>query len=141
MVKAKDAEIVTLKAQLKDAQDPAIINANIVDRLSVISKAKVLMGDKWTAGASTTEQMRREVVSSKVGDKAKAWDDKEIAACFEGLHMPTFSQNKDNGRAPIDDAIAAFGRPGQGFTTLQEGQDADMFCRELRSPVLRQRLL
>ena len=120
-IKAKDAEVATLKAQVKDAQDPAKRNAEIVDRLGVISKAKAFLGDKWIAGDKPTGEIRREVVAARVGDKAKEWTDAQVESAFESLQTPTFSQNRDSSaRSAIDDAVAAFGRPGGGYTTVQD---------------------
>jgi hypothetical protein len=126
-IKAKDAEIVTLKKQVTDAQAEMTadkLDARVVDRLGVISKAKAFLGDKWTAGGKNTQEIRKEVVAAKVGDAAKAWDDKQIEAAFVSLQVPTFSQNRqhDGARTPIDDAVLAFGRPGNGYTNLQDAK-------------------
>lgn len=126
-IKAKDAEIATLKKQVTDAQaeiSPEKQDARVIDRLSVISRAKAFLGDKWVSGGKSTAEIRKEVVAGKVGDVAKGWDDHQVEAAFHSLQVPTFSQNRDQGgpqqRSPIDDAITAFGRPGQGYTTIQD---------------------
>lgn len=122
-LRAKDAEVAAARAQLKDAQDemsPDKLDARVVDRLSVVGKAKAFLGDKWTAGGKNTLEIRREVVAAKVGDAAKGWNDQQVEAAFATLQVPTFSQGRVPERSPIDDAVSVFGRPGGGYTTVQD---------------------
>jgi len=124
-IKSKDAEIVTLKQQVTDAQaelSPEKQDARVIDRLQVISRAKAFLGDKWSAASKTTNEIRKEVVTAKVGDVAKGWDDRQVEAAFASLQVPSFAQPKDGQRSPIDDAVAAFGRPGAGYTTVADAR-------------------
>lgn len=113
-LKAKDAEIATLKSQLKDAElTPEKLDAMVADRQSVIDKAlKILAKDKPQIKGKTIADVRRQVVNSKLGDVAKDWDDNMIAASFNTLTAGIKSD-------PVDHARSAF-----GHTQPLVGQDS-----------------
>ena len=121
----KDAEVVTLKQQLKDAQDqlsPEKQDARVRDRMSTIMKAKQMMGDAFKIDGLTVAQIRRAVVESRMGDAAKDWTDPQIEASFNTLQTSAQRMgNKDN-RTAIDDAVAAFGRPGPGYMSVADAK-------------------
>lgn len=110
-IKAKDAELVTLKQQLKDATDPAKLDALVRDRSDVFTKARALVGDGLKIDGKTAEQVRREVVTTKLGDVAKDWDDKQVAASFN-----TLTAGVRGSGGTVEDAARIFsGRPGGGY--------------------------
>lgn len=91
---AKDAEIVTLKKQVEDAViTPAKLDQLVKDRHEIIERAKSLIGDKLVVDGKTVEDMQRQVVDLRVGDKAKGWTADQVAASFNTLAPPA----KDNG--------------------------------------------
>jgi hypothetical protein len=86
-IKAKDAEIATMKSQLKDAEmTPEKLDAMVKDRQVVIDKAKAVLGDSKlkTDGVSLAD-IQKQVVAAKLGDVAKEWDANQITASFNTL--------------------------------------------------------
>jgi hypothetical protein len=107
-VKAKDAEIVTLKKQLDDAKitpeklrDAARAYQTVCDQAKRLLPALVADGKDEIA-------IRREVVNAKLGDAAKAWDDGQVKVSFETLAAALPAQQQDS--APPTD--------GGGFRDL-----------------------
>jgi hypothetical protein len=86
-IKGKDAEIATLKTQLKDAEmTPEKLDAMVKDRQIVIDKAKAVMGDsKLKTDGMAMADIQKQVVAAKLGDVAKDWDANQIAASFNTL--------------------------------------------------------
>ena len=102
-IKTKDALILTLQQQLKDAMDPARRDAELADRDLVRNKARALMGSTFKVDGKEIADMRREVVLAKSGvQSAKDWGDTEIKAVFE--HLTADVKQRD----PINDARTAF---------------------------------
>jgi uncharacterized protein len=107
-VKAKDALIATLQAQLKDATDPNKLDAQLADRDVARQKARALMGGTFKADGRSIADIKREVVVAKSGvAAARNWGDAEIAAVFDHL-AASVGQPQRNAFA---DASAAFGSP------------------------------
>jgi uncharacterized protein len=85
-MKTKDALILTLQTQLKDATDPAKLDIQLADRDAVRAKARVVMSNAFKVDGKKIEDIRREVVIAKSGvPSAKDWGDAEIKAVFEHL--------------------------------------------------------
>jgi hypothetical protein len=81
----KDAEIVTLKSQLKDSElTPAKLDALVKDRSIVADKAKALLPTVVVDGKSVGEIMKQ-VVDAKIGDAAKDWKEDMIKVSFDTL--------------------------------------------------------
>lgn len=81
---ARDAEIVTLKQQLEDAKvSPAALRAAAKDYAAVCDKAKALKVE--FAEDADADAIMRAVVDAKMGDAAKDYDAKEVAAAFAVL--------------------------------------------------------
>jgi hypothetical protein len=108
-LKTKDALIATLTQQLKDAQDPAKLDAVLADRDVARTKARVLMGGTFKTDNKSIADMKREVVVAKSGvAAARNWGDVEVAAVFDHLAAsvgPTQTH-------PFQDASSAFASPG-----------------------------
>lgn len=102
---AKDAavaaEIADLKKKLADAASPATLDKHVSDRAALVASAKVLH-DKVTIDGKTNAEIRREVVSAKLGEKAKDWADEAISTAFET--MASFADTKGDKKG---DALAA----------------------------------
>jgi hypothetical protein len=111
-IKAKDAEIVTLKKAVEDARlKPEQIDAMVRDRADVFSKAKLVLGDSYKFEGKTVEDARRAVVSAHLGDVAKSWDDNQVRASFDSI-IAMLPKNQTQ-RGTIDHAVYVFaGRPG-----------------------------
>jgi uncharacterized protein len=85
---AKDAEIAALKSQVdeeKEKNKPENLDAAVKDRAELIGKAKSLIGDKFVADGKDSAAIRREVVSAKMGDTAKAYSDEQVVTAFDTL--------------------------------------------------------
>ncbi len=80
----KDAEIVTLKKQIEDAKvTPAQLRDAAKAYQGIVDKAKAL-------GVTVTDEMDQDaimkaVVTAKVGDAAKDWNDVQVSASFATL--------------------------------------------------------
>lgn len=86
VITTKDAEIVTLKKQVEDAQiTPEKMAAFVRDHVAITGKAKAVLGDSVSLDGMSTEQIKKTVVNTVVGDAAKEWGDKEIAASFASI--------------------------------------------------------
>jgi hypothetical protein len=85
LIATKDAEIVTLKAQLADATDPAKLDAAVKARSEVIGKARAVLGDKLVVDGKSVGEIRRQVVDAKLTDAAKGWSDAQVEASFASL--------------------------------------------------------
>lgn len=83
--KAKlEGEKVALEKQLKDATDPATLQAAASARATLINKAMSIAPNLVTDGKSDAD-IRKEVVSAKLGDDAKDFDDAKIEGAFASL--------------------------------------------------------
>jgi hypothetical protein len=101
--KAKDAEIVTLKSQLEAATPtPEQLDASIEKRAKTRDKARALLGDVLVTEGKTDADIRRQVVTAKVGDESKEWSDLMVEASFNTLAA---SLKKDARGNPLADAI------------------------------------
>lgn len=83
-VSTKDGEIVTLKAQLADAQSPDKLNAAAQARATLMADAK-RVNPKIEIGSKSDAEIRKEVVAAKLGDAAAALDDNGITGAFAAL--------------------------------------------------------
>ncbi len=106
VLKTKDAEIATLKQQLKEAEmTPVRLDGLVKDRANVIDKARKVMGSTLVVDGRTIEDIRRQVVEARLGSSANGWGDGEVKASFDTLTAGKTSN-------PVQDAVTAFGRPG-----------------------------
>lgn len=80
----KDAQIATLTSQLADASSPAKIADAARALADTIGKAKAILPAVVTDGRSI-DDIRKQVVSAKLGDVAKDWTADQIAASFGTL--------------------------------------------------------
>lgn len=104
-IKAKDAEIETLKKQLEDSKiGDAKLDELVADRQRVIGIAQAILGKDGLSGS--TAELRKQVVMKKMGDAAKDWDDNQIAASFNTIAADV---------KPVDDQTPSQqNRPGPG---------------------------
>lgn len=108
-LKAKDALIATLQAQLKDATDPAKQDAILADRDVARQKACTLMGGAFKVDGKQIAEIKREVVVAKSGvASARNWGDAEVAAVFDHLVASVGPMQRN----AFADASAAFSSPG-----------------------------
>jgi hypothetical protein len=123
-IKTKDAEIATLKQQLKDTEmTPVKLDGLVKDRGTVIDKARKAMGSSLVVDGRTVEDIRRQVVEARMGATANGWDNTQIQASFDTLTAGKASN-------PVQDAVTAFGRPG--FVDVDPRQAAyDEYDREM----------
>jgi hypothetical protein len=93
---AKDAEIATLKKAVEDAKlSPAALDKLVVDRVTVITGAKKILGDKLVTDGKTDADIRRQVVDAHMKDTAKGWSDDAVTASFNTI----IASVKDGGGA------------------------------------------
>ena len=96
-VQTKDAEIATLKQQLADSTvKPADLDRMVTERSQTLVKAKSLIGDALIVEGKTDGEIRRQVVSAKLGDTAKDWNDDMVRASFNTLTAAVQVDDKGN---------------------------------------------
>lgn len=107
-----DAKIATLEQAVEDAKlTPEKLDAAVKTRAAVIDAAKKVKPDVTTDG-KTEADIRKEVVASKLGDKAAEWTDEQITASFNTL----VDSSAVSGHSPIDtyvDHHIQSGKPGE----------------------------
>lgn len=87
-IQTKDAEIATLKKALEDAKasaSPQALDALVKSRGETIERARSVLGDVLVVDGRTEADIRKQVVSAKLGDLAKDWNDDMVAASFKTL--------------------------------------------------------
>jgi hypothetical protein len=98
----KDGEIAVLKKAVEDGKakfGPAEIDKLVADRLVVLGKAKTIAGDKLVTDGKTDAEVRREVVTLKLGDAvAKPMSDDAIAGAFAAMTVDTKANTQDGTR-------------------------------------------
>lgn len=113
-IQTKDAEIVTLKKQLADATlTPQALDQLVKERQLVIDAAKKMMGDSLVVDGRTNMDIRKQVVTAKLGAAQVAgWSDESVASSFATLAVQAITSNANGGGSTISDAAAALSRPG-----------------------------
>lgn len=118
-ISAKDGEIAVLKKQVTDAAiTPEKLDVLVKDRLAVVDKAKVLLGDKYVFDGKTVEVIRKDAVTAHLGDAAKDMDDATVVGAFVAL---TKDAKTTNSATQIADALRA--RPHSASQTV-DARDA-----------------
>lgn len=114
----RDAEIATLKKAVEDSKiTPQQLDALVTERVDIIGKAKAILGDAIVISGKTNGDIRRQVVDSKLGDKAKGWNDDQVAASFNTL-IESLGTAGANGGTTVNDVANAFSaRPANQQTT------------------------
>lgn len=108
-IKAKDAEITTLKSQVEDGKkalaDNEItdekLNAAIADRAHVFDMAKKMGVEEKDMDKRSAKEIRKMAVEKKVGDAATNFDDAQIAVSFDTLVASLGDQKTD----PLKDGL------------------------------------
>lgn len=86
-----NGKVAALEAQLADAKaelDPAKLDARVADRAALVTKAKALKADIVTDGKADAD-IRKEIVTAKLGDAAANLDDAGIVGAFAALTADT----------------------------------------------------
>lgn len=79
------AKIATLEQQVKDgAVTPAKLDQMVKDRAIAGARAKAVHADVVIDG-KTEQEIKSQVVTAKLGDKAKDWNEAQVTAAFDTL--------------------------------------------------------
>jgi hypothetical protein len=98
-ISTKDGEIAALEKKVEDAAlKPDQLEKLVKDRSELIAQAKAVHADVVTDG-KTDAEIRKAVVTAKLGDSAKDMDDAAISGAFKVLA-------KDIKVDPVRDAIS-----------------------------------
>jgi len=86
-LEAKDGEIAALKQQVKDAEiGPDKIETMVRERTVVVDAARIVLGDAAVTEGKSLNDIRRQVVASKMGDDVtKTMSDASIEGAFKVL--------------------------------------------------------
>jgi uncharacterized protein len=100
---SKDGEIAVLRRQLSDAQiTPQKLDAMLAERLDVIEKSRPVLGDSFDFKGKSIGEMRRAVVSARLGDAAKTMSDEGINGAFAAIALTGASTSHGGARALAD---------------------------------------
>lgn len=100
-VSTKDGEIAALNKKLEDAKlSPEQIEKMVADRSALVATAKAIEPTLVADGKSEAE-IRKAVVSAKLGDAAKDMDDAAVSGAFAVLAKDVKVETKDGLRETI----------------------------------------
>jgi hypothetical protein len=121
---AANGKVAALEAQLKDARDPAKIQAAVRDRAALIAKGKAVLGDKLVVDGKTDAEIRKQVVDAKLGDKAKDLTDVAVVAAFDALTVDVKVEDATSspGNDPLRNALD--GAPSGSVSARDKAYDA-----------------
>lgn len=88
-VEAKDGKIAALEQQLADANDPAKLAAKVQARAALVGDAKKLAPALAITDSMADAEIRRAVVSARLGDRAKDMSDAAVEGAFAALSPAT----------------------------------------------------
>jgi hypothetical protein len=113
-VSTKDGEIAALEQKVKDAAvSPAQLEKLVADRSALIAQAKGIEPNVVTDG-KTEAEIRKAVVSAKLGDSAKDMDDAAIAGAFtvlaKDVKVDPVRNALSGGVTPVEDAKAEYAK-------------------------------
>lgn len=125
VIATKDAEIETLKQQLKDSEiTPDKLDAFVQERGQVIDRARFAVNDaKADFKSKSVNDIRRQVVDARLGNTAKNWTDAQVEASFDSL-TAGFEKKSNGNSGDFRDAAQAFSRPGFVINDAQTTKDA-----------------
>jgi hypothetical protein len=120
-VSTKDGEIAALNQKLKDAEvSPAKLEQLAADRAALVASVKALDANIVTDGKSEAE-IRKTVVSARLGDAAKDMDDAAISGAFKVL---TTDVKVDPVRNALSGGVVNVGDAKAEFEKAREKQIA-----------------
>ncbi|ACL61743.1 DUF2213 domain-containing protein [Methylobacterium nodulans] len=120
-IEAKDGEIAVLKKQVEDAAlTPDKLAAAVAARASVIDVAKTVIGATFMDAGKTDAQIRREVVSARLGDSAKDLTDGAVEGAF--LAIAKDAKPAD----PLARTIADGVQPTAGPKVIEDAYNANV---------------
>ncbi|MGI4802889.1 MAG: DUF2213 domain-containing protein [Janthinobacterium lividum] len=100
---AKDGEIAALAARIPDT---AVMDALVDQRAAVTAAARRMLGDSFDPKGKTEAEMRRAVVTARLGDAAVAGrQDEFFAAAFDTLALADVAAPADPLRGIIADGV------------------------------------
>lgn len=118
---ARDAEIVNLKKSVEDAKvTPAQLRDQAKAYAQVCDKAKALKVE--FAEDADAETIKKAVVDAKMGDTAKDYDAKQVAAAFDVLTKD--AKTEDKGPDQLRDALSSGVRTNDAKTGVNSARTA-----------------
>ena len=128
LIDTKDGEIAALKRQLAELEmTPAKLDKLVRDRLEIVEKARLIMGDAYICDGRTDIEIQRAVVSARLGEQiAKALTDEGISGAFVTLT----ADSKGNGGTARDLATGISANRGR---TAHSAMDAAAIAYEERN--------
>lgn len=105
-IKMRDDEIVILKKQVADsAVTPAVLDALVSERSSVVAAGRKILGDKLTVDGKTVSEIRRQVVDAKMGASAKDWSEDAVSAAFATITKDAGADGTSSYRDALADVV------------------------------------
>jgi uncharacterized protein len=94
----KDGEIAVLKKKIDDSKvTPEMLDSAVNERVSIIGKAKKVLGDSFDPKGKTNIEIKKLAVASKLGDAAKTMADAAVDGAFEMVALDTTTQTSGSG--------------------------------------------
>jgi hypothetical protein len=117
-------EKVALEARLKDAEDPAKLQAAAVKRAALVADAKKIAPALVCDGKSDAE-IRKLAVAHKLGDAVASMNDDQIAGAFR-MAIPTSDAKSDDLRTAIKDGVIQTGDAKADYQAARTKRLAEM---------------
>lgn len=117
-----EGEKAALEKRLQDATDPTALQKAAADRSALCDKAKALLSTIVTDGKDDAT-IRKEVVTAKLGDVAKDFDEAQIAGAFATL-AATVKVKDGKGKDALAAAISDSGASDEDIAALVEKRNA-----------------
>jgi hypothetical protein len=122
---ARDAEIVTLKKAVEDAKvTPAQLRDQAKAYSLICDKAKAL--EVTFAEDADADTIMKTVVDAKMGDTAKGYDAKQIAAAFDVLTKDSRAEQVDPVRNALSGGVVNVGDAKAEFEKVRAAQIAGL---------------
>lgn len=94
----KDGEIAVLKKKIDDSKvTPEMLDSAVTERVTIITKAKKVLGDSFEPKGKTNIEIKKLAVASKLGDAAKTMADAAVDGAFEMVSLDSTGTDKGSG--------------------------------------------
>jgi uncharacterized protein len=116
----KDGEIAVLKKKIEDEKiTPQMLDEKVAERVTVVTKAKAILGDHYDSTGKTNIEIKKAVVATKLGDAAKTMVDAAVDGAFTAMTIDA-DKNISTGLGVTDLARSLGTRTAQNSRQLAD---------------------